>query len=86
MQKKSKTFEGVEYDLLALDEEGMVYYCTEDSHTTFAVVEPLYEPVYINDEEDFCVAVEYVIVYPYIYVSRSRLKIKDEVITNIHLH
>lgn len=85
-QKKLTTFEGIQYELLALDEDGMAYHCDEDSYPTYAIVEPYYYPVYINDEENFCVATEYVVVYPYVYVKQSRTKQKDEVIANISLH
>lgn len=84
--KKLTSISGIQYELLALDEDAMVCYCDADSSPTYAVVEPNYQPVYINDEENFCVALDYVIIYPYIYVKKSRLKEQEEVIANIHLH
>jgi hypothetical protein len=84
--KKLTSISGIQYELLALDEDGMVYHCDNDSHPTYAVSEQSYQPVYINDEENFCVALDYVIIYPFVYVKKSRLKEPEEIIANIHLH
>lgn len=84
--KKLTSFEGIQYNLLALDEEGMCDFCDDHTYPNYAVVETLYAPVYLNDEEKFCVAEDYVVVYPFVYVKKSRLKQKGEVIANISLH
>ena len=86
--KKLTTYEGIQHDLLRLDDEQMCCFCMEEDRPTYAVVENTegYPPVYINDEEEFCVAEDYVIIYPFVYVKRSRKKNQGEVIANIHLH
>ena len=71
---------------MMLDEEGMAYPCSDDTYPTYSIIESSLAPVFINDEESFCVAEDYIIQYPFVYVKKSRLRLEGEVIANTFLH
>jgi len=82
--KRLKNFDGDQYPLLVLGDD-----CIDEAHNhtypEFLVTSCRYQPVFIDDDEQFQVVTDGIVVYPYLYVRDYR-PLNDETLITSFLH